>query len=88
MGDNGWWPIILIAVLIDPRILFAGIATGLLARRWWQAFLGLVTAPAVYWLYCIIFLQNDHFAQLAPLLAIAGAAWAAGAFAVKKEWTA
>lgn len=88
MGDSGWWPIIAFAVFLDPRIALAGIATGLLVQRWPYVLLGLFVAPAAYWLYCTIFLRTDHFLELAPLMAVAGVAWTALSFGIKRAWRA
>ena len=84
MGDSGWWPIIAFATLVNPVVVITGILTGLVVRRWWQAAIGLVTAPTAYWIYVTAFLKNDHFATLLPVLALAGVIWTCAVFALKK----
>ena len=88
MGDNesGWWIIVAILVFLDPRVIVAGIATGLLVRRWLHVPLALFVAPAAVWLYCTLFLRTDHFLQAAPFMAVAGLLWAIVSFGAKKTW--
>jgi hypothetical protein len=84
MGDDGWWPIIAFVTLVNPVVIVAGIASGLLVRRWWQVVLGLIAVPVAYWIYCAVFLLTDHFVELLPLLASAGVIWTAAVFSLKK----
>ena len=84
MGDYGWWPIIAVVTLVNTVVIVAGIATGLLVKRWWQVSLGLVAVPAAYWIYCTIFLETDHVVSLLPLLALTGVIWAATVFGLKR----
>ncbi|OQW75899.1 MAG: hypothetical protein BVN32_10315 [Proteobacteria bacterium ST_bin14] len=87
MADSGWWLIIAFVTLVNPATVVTGIMTGLVVRRWWQAGIGMVTAPAAYWIYGTAFSENDHFAALIPLLpclALAGFIWTCAVFAVKK----
>jgi hypothetical protein len=86
VGDSGWWPIIALVTLANPVVVLVGIAYGLIVRRWWQVGLGLVAAPAAYWIYCTVFLSTDHFVKLLPLLALAGVIWSAATFGLKKSW--
>jgi hypothetical protein len=83
VGDYGWWPIIGLATLANPVVIVAGIATGLLVRRWWQVLFGAVAVPAAYWIYCMIFLKTNHFVPLLPLLALTGVVWAAAVFGLR-----
>lgn len=87
MGDNGWLPVIGFIVLVNPIIVITGIASGLVARRWWQVVLGLVTAPAACWVYDTVFGKTNTFASpllLVPFLALAGIIWTAAVFGLKK----
>lgn len=85
---GGWWIITAIFVFLDPRVVVAGIATGLLARRWLHVPLALLTAPAAAWLYCMLFLSTDYLVELAPFMAVWGLVWATVSFGAKETWTA
>ena len=84
MGDSGWWLIFTFVTLGNPVVVVTGIATGLVIRRWWQAAVGLVTAPTAHWIYHTTFWKSDHFAELLPFLALAGVIWTSTVFAAKK----
>ena len=84
MGDSGWWPMIAFVTLMIPVVIAAGIATGLLVRRWRQVALGLLAAPAAYWVYCALFSTTDRLMHLLMPLALAGLIWTAAAFGLKE----
>ena len=88
MGDSGWWVVIAFAAIVNPIVIVAGIAFGLVVRRWWQTLFALLVVPGAFWLFTTIFLRSDHFVELAPLLGTAGVVWAAAAFGAKSLWTA
>jgi hypothetical protein len=86
LGENGsgWLLILTFYGLVNPIVVIIGIASGLVVRRWWQVSLGLVTAPAAYWMYLLVFSNADRVGSLFPPLAVAGVTWSATAFGVKK----
>lgn len=83
MGDSGWWLIIGLVTLVNPVVVVAGIASGLIVRRWWQVALGLVAAPAAYWLTTTMSRTTDPVALL-PFLALGGLVWSAAVFRLKR----
>ena len=84
MGDYAWWPITAVVTLVNPVVIVAGIATGLVVKRWWQVSFGLTAAPAAYWMYYTIFLGTAQFGSLLSLLALTGVIWTATVFGFKK----
>ena len=86
MGDNGWLPMIAFVALLNPIVVITGLATGLAVRRWWQVALGVVTAPAGYWIYLKVFGTIDPSAVLILSLALAGVIWTSAVFGLKKVW--
>ncbi len=86
MGENGsgWLLILTFYGLVNPVVVIIGIASGLVVRRWWQVSLGLVTAPAAYWMYLLVFTTADRVDGLFPPLAVAGVIWSAAAFGLKQ----
>ena len=87
MGDNGRLHTIAFVALVNPIVVITGLATGLVVRRWWQVALGVVTAPAGYWIYLAVFGTIDLSAVLIPFLALAGVIWTSAAFGLKKAST-
>ena len=87
MGDNGWLPMIAFIALVNPIVAIAGLATGLVVRRWWHVVLGLVTAPAAYWIYGAVFGMIGLSAVLVASCALAGVIWSSAVFGLKKAST-
>ena len=83
---GGFGPFVFLAALGDPAIIAAGVATGLLARRWWHLALGLCVPPAANFLFYSAFYATDHFLLTLPFLAAAGAVWIGAAHAVGRAW--
>lgn len=52
MGKElGFFGLMYLMALVDPRIIALGFVCGILSRRWWQASLGGAAAGSALWLY-------------------------------------
>jgi hypothetical protein len=72
--------------MVNPVAIVAGIAGGLVPRRWSHVGLSAVFAPLAYWLYSTLSSRPVHVETLVPMFAVAGLLWGTAMFALKRDY--